>query len=322
MSSFSNPEIITLLQEKFVPVAANDWYNRRREDATGTFFRDVANQGPRKGEGGRTRQGHYIFTASGKLLGFNNNRSAERRLAFINKALAEWEALPADERKPQSLTVADEAEDPRYTAQPPEGGLVLRSFTRSLKAEAGSPTGLVACADEDVDHPGGHFSAFDHVRIQAEEWQALKEIAESGGGAVPAALALRLVRFHLVDNTRGEPPFWKLDEVRGHGLTIHPTGRAGSYRLEGSAHLETADGERGYEVALRGSVATDAAGTPARFDLVALGNHWGEGRYTLEARPGKTPLGVACELADGSLRSDAIRPQASGYLRGYYEADR
>ncbi|MCP4848869.1 MAG: hypothetical protein GY899_13080, partial [Verrucomicrobiaceae bacterium] len=77
MSSFSNPDIINTIRENFIPATDNDWYNRRRQDAAGKFFRSVAAQGPRKGNG--TRQGHYILTASGKLLGYNNNRSLERR---------------------------------------------------------------------------------------------------------------------------------------------------------------------------------------------------------------------------------------------------
>ena len=40
-------------------------YQRRRQDAEGEFFRKVADQGPRKGKGGATRQGIYCFTASG-----------------------------------------------------------------------------------------------------------------------------------------------------------------------------------------------------------------------------------------------------------------
>ena len=77
LSTFSNPEIIKLINDNFIPVAENDWYQRRREDAVGKFFRGVADQGPRKGEGGSTRQGHYAFTAGGKLLAYNNNRGAD-----------------------------------------------------------------------------------------------------------------------------------------------------------------------------------------------------------------------------------------------------
>ncbi len=57
----------------YVAVAADDWYQRRRRDDEGEFFRAVANQGPRKGGiDGDTRQGIYILTAGGKLLDYRN----------------------------------------------------------------------------------------------------------------------------------------------------------------------------------------------------------------------------------------------------------
>ena len=67
MLAFADPEIVRMAREDFVPVAADDWYERRRNDAEGDFFRRVADQGPRKGEGGSTRQGIYCLTADGKL---------------------------------------------------------------------------------------------------------------------------------------------------------------------------------------------------------------------------------------------------------------
>ena len=41
--------------EEYVAVTGDDWYERRRDDTQGKFFRSVADQGPRKGEGGSTR---------------------------------------------------------------------------------------------------------------------------------------------------------------------------------------------------------------------------------------------------------------------------
>ena len=59
-----------------------------------------------------------------------------------------------------------------------------------------------------------------------------------------------------------------------------------------------------------------------RFDLVAIGDHWGEGRYTGGARSGKKPMGVAFELADGSQPGDEVPPQGISWEQGYYEANR
>src|SRR5215471_16445238 len=112
--------------QDFVPVTADDWYQRRREDAEGEFFRKVANQGPRKGAGGSTRQGIYCLTASGKLLAYRNHQDPKVMLQVLRDALARWQKSPADERKPGAVKVADASQvDARYARTPPEGGLVL-----------------------------------------------------------------------------------------------------------------------------------------------------------------------------------------------------
>src|SRR5437868_10652603 len=91
----------------YVSVAADDWYQRRRQDAEGEFFRKVADQGPRKGQGGSTRQGIYVCTASGKLLGYRNAQDAAVMRGVLKQALKEWKALPADERKPGAVEVPE-----------------------------------------------------------------------------------------------------------------------------------------------------------------------------------------------------------------------
>ena len=91
---FANSEVQKFLKENFVTVAADDWYQRRRKDKVGEYFAKVVDQSPRKGA--HTKQGHYIFTATGKLLGFNNNRGPEKRLAMMKDALSKWDKLPKD----------------------------------------------------------------------------------------------------------------------------------------------------------------------------------------------------------------------------------
>jgi hypothetical protein len=140
------------------------------------------------------------------------------------------------------------------------------------------------------------------------------------GAPLPEAVAHRLLRFHLVDFTRGEPNFWKRSEIESQSLKIEPAGPRGKYVLSGGAELATADNSRGFTVTLHGKIEADSDGKPLVFDLVALGEHWGEGTYTPGARPGKTPLGIAFRLADPAKAADQIRPQASGWLDGYYGA--
>jgi len=126
---------------------------------------------------------------------------------------------------------------------------------------------------------------------------------------------------HLVDDTRGEPPHWNRDEIRE--LSIHAVpASGGGLRLLGNFHLETKDGKRGYMGQLEGRLDFDPkSNTISRFDLVAIGDHWGEGRFTGGARPGKSPLGVAFTLGDPKKAADRIPPQGIRWEDGYYRAE-
>lgn len=324
MSSFSNPDIINTIREHFIPATDNDWYNRRRQDAAGKFFRSVAAQGPRKGTG--TKQGHYILTASGKLLGFNNNRSIDRRKSFIRSSLEKWRALPEVERKPSLInppTAAAGQADRKYHANPPAGGVVLVASARVLKTTDNGQ--LESCSADDIDHDWGHMAAIDRMWIRKEEWQALIQ-ASKGNGEFPQALAYRLLRYQLLDFTRGEPVAWKHGEVRRFNLKIIPSKDPGHYHIKGSALMATAadpaKAKRGFESNLFGKIQTGPSGRPVRFDLVALGDHWGDGPYTKGSRPGRAPLGIALRLGDPENPIDLIRPQGSHWLQGYWEADK
>ena len=85
--TFADAEIIRLTKEQFVPVTGDDWYQRRRQDAEGEFFRKVADQGPRKGKDGSTRQGIYVCTASGRMLAYRNHQDAAVMRGVLKQAL-------------------------------------------------------------------------------------------------------------------------------------------------------------------------------------------------------------------------------------------
>src|SRR5262249_7826959 len=152
------------------------------------------------------------------------------------------------------------------------------------------------------------------------DWEGLIPRAPEKGRTdkMPEKVADKLARFHLIDNTRGEPDFWKPQEVRKLDVSMtteEVTGKTLRLRIEGAAllstNLDTEGARRGYDVALRGALVYDVGKKAVtRFDLVAVGEHWGEGRYTPGARPGRKPLGVAFELA-GDSPADRVPPQAA-----------
>ena len=288
-STFKDPEIVRLLKSRFIPVAIDQAYQRRQKDTEGDFYRKIAGQGPRNNFQGTT-QGLYLATASGKLLGFNNNRGGDRIRRMMKKALDGFEA-------PAAAVIERSKVDARYNPKPPGGGLVVRVQTKVLG-------GYEKTEDR-------WKKIFQNALSRDNLWMTKEEHEALAAGKVPSALQKRIARYHLVDNTRGEPPMWKADEVRSIKFSLKDG------RLSGTVHLETASGKRGYKVSLLGRVEKKD-GRVTRFDLVARGEFWGEGTYTRGAPKGRFPLAASFTLADGSDIADGVPPQGSrGWVRGY-----
>ena len=288
-STFKNPEVVQLLKDNFIPIAIDQAYQRRQKDNEGSFYQKIANQGPRKvGKG--TTQGLYIADASGKLLGFTNNRGAERVINMMRKAMKE-------PRITDSGKITKGKSDPRYNPNPPKGGLVIRVTTKIL----GGYEKTENTYREIINRSLGR----DNF------WATGSEKKELINGKLPDTFLRRLVRFHLVDNTRGEPTMWRPSDIR----TIK--GNLENGQLSAKVVLRNDQGDRGYETQILGMIKTEG-GEIIGFDAVAKGQYWGEGKYTRNAPKGRFPLAVAFKLADGKDIADSIPPQGSrGWVQGY-----
>ncbi len=286
-----------MLKQDFVPVAIDQWYQRRQKDAEGDFYRKIAGQGPRS-DFNATTQGRYICTPDGTLLGYNNNRGPEKIRKLMQEALEKFD--PASVDGVESIK-ADKLE---FDVTPPADGLILRVHSKVLDGYE----------KPKLDWEMAFQSAIgrDNCWLTSSEKAELAQCIESDG-EVPAKLAKRIARYHLIDNTRGEPPRWSENEIKSIELKI----KDGIVR--GQVHLETADGKRGYRAEFLGKA--EASGNEvSRFDLVAKGDFWGEGQYTGGAPKGKFPLAVAFRIGDGSDPADKILPHgAKGWIAGYYE---
>lgn len=293
-STFADPEIVKLLKTRFIPVAIDQAYQRRQQDTEGEFYRKIAGQGPRNNFQATT-QGFYIATAAGQLLLYNNNRDPAKVRRLLGQKLAAFAS--AGGNRPDIPQLTSKTTDPRYNVQPPDGGLVVR--VRAKVLDGYEPT---------TDRWQRIFQTAlsrDNLWISPAEHKALV------GGHVPDSLQLRIARFHLVDNTRGEPPMWKPSEVRQRNLTLSDG------KIQGQFQLQTAGGDRGYDVQLQGVLET-RNGRVVRLDLVAKGQFWGQGLYTGGAPKGRFPLAISFTLADGTDVADRVPPQGSrGWLRGY-----
>lgn len=288
-STFSDPEIVELLKTKFIPVAIDQAYQRRQKDAEGEYYRKIAGQGPRNNFQGTT-QGLYIASPEGKLLVYNNNRGPQRIERLMRKSL--------DDFRPVAVSRIERGKpDPRYNPSPPDGGLVIRVTAKVL--------GGYEATDDRWRQIFQSALGRDNLWVRKDEHEAIL------GGELSESLAKRVARFHLIDNTRGEPPMWNPTEIQRLDLEFKDG------RITGNVLLETESGDRGYEAELFGLVETKR-GRIVRFDMIAKGRFWGEGRYTRAAPKGKFPFAVAFTLATGEDVADGVPPQGSrGWLPGY-----
>lgn len=290
-SSFSHPEIVALLKNDFVPVAIDQAYQRRQQDAEGRFYQKIANQGPRKvGDGGPTTQGHYIATPDGAFLDYSNHRDPDGLLEILRESLEQYE--------PTAVAQIEAGKpDLKFAYGPPEGGLVVRVHSRIL--------GGYDETDDPMKRIFQKGTGRDNFWIRKDEHEALVR------GELFESLITRMARFHFVDNTRGEPTMWEESEIVETDLSLEDG------VLSGSIHLKIDSGKREYRADLLGFIDV-TAGQISRFDLLAKGFFRGEGQYTRGAPEGEFPLAIAFTLADGSDIADAVPPQGSrGWLDGY-----
>ena len=285
-----------MLRDDFVPVALDVWYEERRQDAVGDFYRKIVAQ--RDGlKPGQTTQGFYIAGADGSLLQAWNNRDPDKLARLLRGARRPIPSAATD-------TPATEV-DAGFARSVPKGAAVLDVFAKITDADW--PEAKRGWFDDAMRSATGR----DHLWITQEELAAL------AAGTLPDPLARRIARFHLIDNTRGEPPMWRSGEVRELDLELASAGD-GKWLLTGVARLATARGERRCDAAIRAEIAF-ADGRLERFDLVARCSFAGEGQFTPHAPPGTFTLVVATRIASGAV-ADAVPPQAARDLRDYLTA--
>ena len=270
-----------------MPVAVDQHVFRQRKDAEGELFAKVLKQAGR--DTGGFAQGVYLFTAEGKLLGFSNTADATQVKNLLNKALTKFDPSAPAPKLP-AAKVGD------VLPPSPSGGLILDVTAKMLGGYAPD------------DQRGQRYLKSlgrDHLWIRKDETEAL------GKGLLLDSVKERLVRFHLIDNTRGEPPMWSTAEIKKLELTL----RDG--RLLGTVHLETKSGDRGYQAAFAGFLEAHD-GRVTRFDLLAKGEFWGEGNFSKGAPKGRFPLAIAFRLTDIQSGPSKVPPQgARGNMKGY-----
>ena len=191
-SVWNDPRVVEKARN-FVPATDEVWRLQRHPDRECQFFRQQV-AGRRTPIGG-SWQGLYIFSPSGKLLARQNTLLADKALQLMDKGLEAWRTLPEEERNPAEPELY--LPDHRWELFYPGKGLVLTSTSRDF------PAGM------DDPQKRGRWNR-DHIWFhdsELAEWLPPKlEVGEST--ELPKSLALRLARFHVVDNISGqEGPF-------------------------------------------------------------------------------------------------------------------
>lgn len=320
-SVFSDPRIISIINEHFVPAADDCGPLQTGRDEPGEFFRLIAEQGHYAGRTRptATRQGLYVATPEGKLLASVNSTSADRVLNMIQSAVTAWKSHPSNLGAAEQSAAAA-AKAPRHE-QYPEGGLVLKMYVRDLPRE----------------NPSWQNSRLniDHVWItKAEVKQFIPDGAQLGDRiSVATNIVTRLARSHLVDTVRGQCPAWDPAHIRTgdvHLVVESIQGALVHLRLEGHIRLaappddavnpynrRAVDQERGIEARLLGYLTYHREKESfEKFRMIAAGPRWGAYVYNGRASdPGPAPIGFAFELVRNDNATDLTPPMA---LRAEY----
>lgn len=296
---------------QFVPVADEVGRLQRGDDAECELFRSFCEKGHYAGrtQPSATRQGIYAIAPSGAFLASCNTRDAAVVARMLDEALARWQELPDAERYADATLLERLRAVRRPEDRAPDGGLVLAVTSRDLPRATPPPSGWMATAwNRD-------FAWFDRDQARA---LLPEQIAAGVEHEVPAALIERLVRFHLVDNVRGQTPAHRKEDVREAQLTVRveavADGRAelrlrgrslvergGDWPVEGFADQQApAKQELGLRTELSGRATFDIdAGRFVAFELIAVGTRWGGTQFNGRAGDlAPTAIGFVFALDD------------------------
>ena len=308
---FSNPVVIRMVTERFVPVAADVTGLQQSDDEEGRFFRHVAVQGLMKGRSrpGVSHQGIYAFAADGTSMASANPLAAEETLALLEKALSQWQIYLAGRDDDRVQEIGPASASHQGLGYPSSGGAVLRMTARDLPRPGDSPF------PDGQEHLTRLWN-FDHVWLRAQDVRQLLPSSFEIGTEhrVPASLVTRIARFHLRDIVRGEPGVWQPDAVKRADLTAKVVGRddnrvaleySGSILLQ--EHVAFQDSHKPIDWEFDNELDLAASGEGVwcleterfeRLDLLVAGQRSGAHRYNVRTQdPGPAPIGFSFELA-------------------------
>jgi hypothetical protein len=263
----------------------------RRPDAEGRFLREKVRRA--------SWNGSLAVTPNGKVL--NEEPYME---IVIDKGLAAWNSLPEEERrKCDDLGPVD----PAYDLAPPEGGLVLEVFIRSLRRDGKGR--LYKPAQVELSNAGAMpieaQAQRDHLWITAAEAASLApaEAVKGKTWTAPDFLSDRIYRYYLKDTSTCIPGTASTHYRAYSGqltLTVKDVSAA-AMKLEVRG-LATGGGP---DFQVQGEIEIDRKGTSIRrFDLLAFC----ETGHVEKGTKAVHPLGIAFQKTEAKRPMDRVPP--------------
>ena len=253
---------------------------------------------------GQTAQGFYVVGPDGSFYAYNNNRSVERVLGVMDTALTQYNLRP-----PKKVSIPASQAKSTQPWQLPSGASILRTHSRIIPVPSGA-----AQSNNRV--------ARDHLWILKEELQTIYDKCfGTASFEMPKTLASRIIRFHLVDNIRGEPVFWDGPEIKKAAIRVFPKpGDRNTFTLTGDFEMQTAGNERGMSGKIEGEMTLDPKTMRiVRSRVLADATAWGAGPYTPNPPAGKFALKIAFVDVEDSI-SKIVAPQGTNWGDSYFRS--
>jgi hypothetical protein len=272
-STFNDDETLELLRTKFVSYAPSVTEMLKAKGPAGEMFRKVVNQRP---EPVHTKQGYYVCSPDGRLLkGWMYPRPDDGTMKrYLKEVLAAYQA-------PKDAVPMDAGKADRHAAPlPPEGGVVVEVSSKLIEAE---------WRQSNVERLKMIRDAVGRDRL----WITKGELQELLRGALPDSLMERVIRYHLIDNTRGVASYWQPSSLKE--LALKTSRENGQLKVDGSLRLE--EGDRHYLATFEGVIETKGDAL-SRFDFVARGSHSQRTIHAGELPIGESTLAIAFTLAE------------------------
>jgi len=301
------------LTRSFVVVADDSYRLETENDPECRFFKRLFQQSSH----GPSSQGTYIFTPGGTLLESNGDSyDAQKMAATLRRAIRKWNALSVEERrdigKSSALRRGETIGLPGQQYYPKDG-LVLRLSYRDL------PRGYHYSREERWNEDFAWFTKREARNMLPQN------PAVGQSTVVPGHVVERLVRFHLIDQVRGEGGPFDKEHIKSAKMTTNVTGvrnRVVTLELRGETDVSaaghwgikgkrpTSHQQRGFRTKLLGHAEYDLRKERfVRFDMVALGVRWGGTAYNMRYDDlAENPIGVSFTLA-GRGRMERLRPK-------------